>query len=41
MTMTLTEMVKELKQTDTLDLLTTLEDLVEEYQEQQKLAEVN
>ena len=34
-------MVKELKQTDTLDLLTTLEDLVEEYQEQQKLAEVN
>ena len=41
MTMTLTEMVKELKATDTLDLLTTLEDLVEEYQEQQKLAEVN
>jgi hypothetical protein len=39
--MTLTEMVKELKATDTLDLLTTLEDLVEEYQEQQKLAEVN
>jgi hypothetical protein len=41
MTMTLTEMIKELKATDTLDLLTTLEDLVEEYQEQQKLAEVN
>jgi hypothetical protein len=40
MTMTLTQMVKELKATDTLDLLTTLEDLVEEYQEQQKLAEV-
>jgi hypothetical protein len=40
MTMTLTEMIKELKATDTLDLLTTLEDLVEEYQEQQKLAEV-
>ena len=39
--MTLTEMIKELKATDTLDLLTTLEDLVEEYQEQQKLAEVN
>jgi hypothetical protein len=38
--MTITEMIKELKQTDILDLLTTLDDLVEEYQEEQKLAEV-
>jgi hypothetical protein len=38
--MTITEMIKELKQTDILDLLTTLDDLVEEYQEQQKVTEV-
>ena len=38
--MTITEMIIELKATDILDLLTTLDDLVEEYQEQQKVTEV-